>query len=96
MKKNHIKVIAFVRSLADVAIEINGGSLSDAKMVRIIGTFNIKDGSVFERAKFAIEKVTGKKIPSNHKLEKTASLSNLKTLLNKMEFAANEWQTPKK
>jgi len=58
--------------------------------------FNRKDGSVYERAKFAIEKVTGKKIPPNSIINKTPSMNKLKILLSKMEVAANEWQKPKK
>lgn len=86
----------FVRTLLDVALEFNGGNLSYSKRTKLIETYNKKEGSVFERALSAIEEVTGKKIPSDQVIEKTASLSNLKNLLSKMELTIDEWQTPKK
>lgn len=84
MKKNHIKVFAFMRSLIDVAIEINGGSLSNAKRTKIIDIYNNKQGSIRERAIFTIEKVTGKKIP-----HKSNSRAKLKILLSKFESSCN-------
>jgi len=50
MKENHFKVFQFVKLFIDVAIEINGGKLSDDR-IRIIDIFNKKVGSVYERAK---------------------------------------------
>lgn len=76
-----------------VAKALKGYSLADTEKNSIIEEFNNSQGTNYQRAKKAIETVTGKVVPEKFALlEKAGSINNLQNLVSQMQAAANEWK----
>ena len=83
----------FLNAIYAVAEKLKGYSLTDSERTSIIQEFNQLQGTNYQRAKKAIESVTGIVIPEKFQLlEKAASINNLQNLVAQMQSAANEWK----
>ena len=94
-KENNMSEQSFKDSIFEVAKNLKGFSLTDSEKQEIISNFNSSTKtSSAEKAREAIEKVLGKKLPDKKLiLEKAASatLDNLDRLLLLMQSEADKW-----
>jgi hypothetical protein len=83
----------FLDAIYAVAEELKEYTLTDDEKTSIIKVFNNLEGTNYQRAKKAIETVTGIVVPERFALlEKAGSINNLQNLVSQMQAAANEWK----
>lgn len=77
----------FVEFMFKIASKFKGIPINDLEKNKLVKSFNSNSGTVYERAKLAIEKVLNTKTIYN----KSASLDDLNNILNEMNTLANNY-----
>jgi len=86
----------FLEKIYGVAEQLRERSLTELEKTSIIEYFNAGQGSSFEKAKYAIKKVTGQIVPDSFRaIESTGSINNLQILVAEMKTAAEKWSKSK-